>query len=400
MTASSRHRGRGFGFLIVLPLVIAAFAVTACGSDDEDGASKPSDANAATDASPEDSGIAGVPTMEELYKGTESAPPDSGPKAEPGKFVIYLSCGEASAGCSGPGKAAKEAADVLGWKFKVIDGKYGVGGAYITGMKQAVAQQPDAILTYALDCSVLKAGLDAAKAANIPVLSLLASDCNEAGETGPDLLIDPIYSDKYKTADEFWRAWGAMRADYLINALEGKAKVVNMYFDDTVPGVNQGFTDELAKCPDCEMVVNEGIPLADAGIPNGPVVATAKAALLKNPDANALVAMYDGQVLGTGLLNWLKNSPYKDSVTLVGGEGSDAGMEALRQGPPPTAEVGYSNGWVSWAAMDAINRHLNDSPQVSQGLGFRIIDKSNVPAGGYESEFDYEAAYKKAWGVG
>jgi ribose transport system substrate-binding protein len=66
--------------------------------------------------------------------------------------------------------------------------------------------------------------------------------------------------------------------------------------------------------------------------------------------------------------------------------------------------VARSDEWVSWAAMDELNRHFNDQPSVSQGVGFVSIDKDHnmpaTPGDGYQTPVDFKTIYKTAWGVG
>ena len=56
--------------------------------------------------------------------------------------------------------------------------------------------------------------------------------------------------------------------------------------------------------------------------------------------------------------------------------------------------------WSGYAGMDSINRALNDSPTVVQGIGFALVDKTKgLPAEGaaYKPPIDFKAAYQKAW---
>jgi ABC-type Fe3+-hydroxamate transport system substrate-binding protein len=48
--------------------------------------------------------------------------PTSGPKAQSGKFIVYVSADQTNGGVSGVGKAVGDAAQVLGWRFKLLDG--------------------------------------------------------------------------------------------------------------------------------------------------------------------------------------------------------------------------------------------------------------------------------------
>src|SRR5438105_15090295 len=54
--------------------------------------------------------------------------PTSGPKAQAGKFIVYVSESQQNGGASGVGAGVQEAATALGWKFKLIDGQGTVQG--------------------------------------------------------------------------------------------------------------------------------------------------------------------------------------------------------------------------------------------------------------------------------
>src|SRR5689334_9916788 len=54
--------------------------------------------------------------------------PTSGPKAQQGKLIVYVSADQTNGGVSGVGKSVESAAQVLGWRFKLIDGQGTVAG--------------------------------------------------------------------------------------------------------------------------------------------------------------------------------------------------------------------------------------------------------------------------------
>ena len=60
---------------------------------------------------------------------------------------------------------------------------------------------------------------------------------------------------------------------------------------------------------------------------------------------------------------------------------------------------------MAWGAVDAINRHFNQSPQVPQGIGYRLIDAShNLGPEGKDyappnPPIDLSGTYLKSWGV-
>lgn len=365
-----------FGSLLAL--------VAACGSSSSDGGStSPGDTSGAVEA---------------LKSGSERTPPTTGPKPKSGLEVVYISCGQVAPGCAEPGAGLENAAEELGWTVTILDGKLNVGGGYSTAFHQAIALEPDAIATAGIDCAQVKQSVVDAKTAGIPVLSWLGADCDADG--GEKLWgADIIYHEDAPTAEEWYFAFGVQKVKYLEAKLGGKVRLINVRFSDVLPSLNEGVESAIADCADCEIVEDVAVGTADAANPQGPIVPGVKAALLRHPDANALLVPADTQLMVTGLLQALRNSPQGKELVVTGGEGSPSGIEALNQGPIPTAVIGYSNEWIGWGLADSINRLLNDSPQVAQGFGTRVVEKGDSSAETYQAQVDFQDAYKQAWGI-
>lgn len=87
-------------------------------------------------------------------------------------------------------------------------------------------------------------------------------------------------------------------------------------------------------------------------------------------------------------------------IHVVGGEGTDFGMQALREGQVD-AETAYSSDWVGWMGIDILNRQFAGQPQVPEGWGVRLIQKSQLASqpksGAYVPTVDFKAAYTKVW---
>jgi hypothetical protein len=54
--------------------------------------------------------------------------PTSGPKAEAGKTIVYVSTDQRNGGARGAGEGVEEAAGKIGWTFRLIDGQGSVSG--------------------------------------------------------------------------------------------------------------------------------------------------------------------------------------------------------------------------------------------------------------------------------
>src|SRR4051812_34798082 len=112
MTTHRMARRCASGGLVAMAL---AGVLSACGSSSSNGGSSASD-SASSGAKASGSTIQtplgavdvnkvyvpGVPSLADLYKSTETAPPASSPPIANDKFVVFLSCGQQAAGCSTP----------------------------------------------------------------------------------------------------------------------------------------------------------------------------------------------------------------------------------------------------------------------------------------------------------
>jgi len=89
--------------------------------------------------------------------------PTTGPKADAGKSIVYVSTDQRNGGALGAGEGVKEAAEKIGWKFTLIDGQGSVAGR-TTALGQAVASKPDVIVLGGVDATEQATAIqDAAK---------------------------------------------------------------------------------------------------------------------------------------------------------------------------------------------------------------------------------------------
>ena len=95
--------------------------------------------------------------------------PTSGPKAVAKKTVVYVAGDMRNGGILGVAHGLKEAADVLGWTYREIDGQGTVSGQ-ASGLSQAMALKPDAIVVGGSDAVQQKAGLDEAAKQGIVIV--------------------------------------------------------------------------------------------------------------------------------------------------------------------------------------------------------------------------------------
>lgn len=371
---------------------VAALALTAsaCGSDDSSSSSASSKQTASSATG--DATAAG----NELFAGSETPPPSSGPAAQKGKTVWWISCGQAAPACSVPAQAASDAAKTLGYNFKIADGKLNIGGGYATAIRQAVAAKPDAIVVHAMNCELVKQPLAEAKAAGIKTFDVEAGPCPDGTSPYTDNM---QYSSKAPTSTDYFQNWGALSARY-IAASNPNAKVIDNFEDDDLgTQIQAGFTRELAKCAGCKIVKTVKYQVSDL-TPNGAWIQAFRTALLQS-DANVAFLPFGVQMLGVGGIKAIKESGKK--IEVVGGNGESDAMDFVRSGDVAACTGCHDSSWMAYGVMDNVNRVLSGGKPVPQGIGQRVVDKahaSQASAGEgkpYRSPIDWKAAYEKVW---
>lgn len=323
-------------------------------------------------------------------------PTADGPPAERGKQVWAVSCGEAYQACSLMSAAFAEAGEQLGWDVNLVDGK--ADPSVATGLiRQAVAAGVDGIAVFSYDCPGVKSGLEAARAADVPVVQFTSIDCNDdafgSGESLYTAGLNVMGSTEIK---DYYLKWGAARADYVAALMGGEGKLLEIANTDqrTQQYANQGFEEQFEKaCPGCELVK---VPFTFAQVPRE---ATAKwnSALMQNPDAKAVATGIDS-LMGLGLQSALKQANFGGIV--AGGEGLN--LDLVRDGIQDTETV-IPYALASWGLANTLNRIFageNPTALPSEGGGWQFIDNDhNLPAAGqpWEPPFDFRALYASMW---
>ena len=364
-------------------------------------------ASQAHKANPSKVYASGVPTLNQLYKGTYGTPPKSSPPIAKKKFVIFVSCGQSSPGCADVPDAMRAPAKLLGWKFQIIDGMLNNDNGWDKGINQAIAERPDAIVVHGMNCSDVKQPLENAKAAHIPVMGLEDVDCsdkyNPGGPAAPLFGIPIEYGPGMPNGGAYFNEWGKVAADYLIDATQGKAKIIQTVYQSSF-GSHQlaGQDAQLKKCRGCKVVARLPFPPGPSLNPGGSMYQQFGPLLLQHPEANAVLFNFDTLPITAGLSKEIVHENRQKSLFVVAGEGTAPADQLIRQAQGLTADSAHSGNWISWGAADELNRYFNHKPAVSEGDGFQIVDKThNLPARGqnYEGTINFETQYKKIWHV-
>jgi ribose transport system substrate-binding protein len=336
------------------------------------------------------------------YKGSFQPPPTSGPAAQKGKKVWYISCGQAYVACANGAISFKQAGEKLGWHVTIVDGKADPNTA-ANEIKQAVAAHVDGVGLFTYDCPTIKSALLQAKAAHMPVVNFGSLDCNDSA-FGNQAPLFAASENEMGSANQagVWEGLGKARADYVAAALgSAGGTVINIHETSQRAHVYQqmAFAQEIATaCPKCKVV---NVPFTFSQVPN-PATASWKSALLKNPTAK--VVTWDTDALESlGLSSAIQDSGRANQMFRIGAEGNLANMTLIANGQQTSASF-IPYGWYQWGLADTLNRLFAGEKAASlpsEGGGFLYVDKSHNLVGPNELPklpVNFEADYEKVWG--
>ena len=96
--------------------------------------------------------------------------PTAGPKAAEGKSIVVLAADLKNGGILGVTSGVEEAAKVIGWDVRVLDGAGSIQGR-TAAIGQALALQPSGIIINGFDATEQQAALEGVAAAGIPMVA-------------------------------------------------------------------------------------------------------------------------------------------------------------------------------------------------------------------------------------
>jgi ribose transport system substrate-binding protein len=337
--------------------------------------------------------------LPKLYAGTNTAVNTTSRPAAKDKTVFIISSGQASISSSIPSDAAMAAAQAIGWKVTILDGKL-EPSTYGGLVDQAIADGANGIILDAIDCDQVKGPLEQAKAKHIVVVPIYAYDCNDPTENaGPPLYSAVVNTDNIpdKKLGAFAESYGRGQADYVIAKSNNKARV--LVLNDTEFTVLKytaaGFDDQIAHSGGSKVVATLNFLSADLG---SKLQQEIQAELLKYPSINWIKSPYT-YATELGVVPALASQP-KGKYSVMGGEGFQPELADISAGTV-TAAMAISSQWEGWAAIDAMNSVFTHKPVYPSGIGWELVDSThNLPANDtLVPKQNFEAAYEKAWGV-
>jgi len=326
--------------------------------------------------------------------GTPWTGPTTGPAAQGKKLIVYVSSDQRNGGPQGAGDGAQDAAKIIGWDFRILDGQGSVQGR-TTALNQAIALKPDGIILGNVDTQEQAPVIRRAAMLGIKMVGW------HIGPTPGPVTDPPVFTNVTTDPREVAKA----AAFYAVVDANGNANVV--LFKDSITTISTAKTNtsvELFKgCAGCKVLEIEDTPMGD--------LANRMPSL-----TTSLLTKYGKQWTYAIAVNDLYFDFSAPSLQAAGvdpangyprqissGDGSVTAFQRIRQHRYQIGTVAEPLHLQGWMCIDELNRAFAAQPP----SGFvppphlfvaSNLDRDGGPNNVYEPENGYKDVYKKIWG--
>lgn len=314
--------------------------------------------------------------------------PTTGPAAQKGKFVVFVSMDQRNGGALGVSEGVAQACKAIGWKLRVIDGQGTIAGRR-QALSEAIAMKPDGIILGSVDAAEQAALIKQASNDGIKIVSW------HSGPAPGKISGSPIFTNVSMDPVAIGRAAGL----YAVANSGGNAHVVlftdNLYKIATVK--IDAAVAAIKKCKKCSVLAVENTPLGDV-------------ANRMPPLTNALLSKFGAKwnySIGVNDLYFDFMAPSLRSAGIAGdgyprnisaGDGSQAAFHRIRTNAYQIGTVAEPLYLDGWQCVDEMNRAFAGVPPSGFSYPVHLFDHSNVNAdGGSQGVFDPNDGYQKAY---
>ncbi|GAA2865823.1 hypothetical protein GCM10010472_24010 [Pseudonocardia halophobica] len=269
----------------------------------------------------------------------------------------------------------------------------GTQTSYQQGIAQAINAGAAAILLNGPLPSTLGPQIDAATKAGIPVVPLHISD--KGSPVTPGL--------KYEAFAPFNDAAHLMA----LAAVAGQkgAPVHALIIQSSETGPAKGMVDTMQKALADEAPAGSGAEVINVAVPqwSQQIQSQVQSALLKNPNINAVLPIYDSMALYAA--PGIKQAAGGRSVPIYTFNGTPSILKMVQDGQV-AMDAAENPDWVAYVNIDvAFRAMLGAEPVAAESGPLRVIDASNVaetgtpPQSGKGFGDEYGPAFLKMWGL-
>ncbi|WP_306256589.1 sugar ABC transporter substrate-binding protein [Pararhizobium sp. IMCC21322] len=196
---------------------------------------------------------------------------------------------------------------------------------------------------------------------------------------------------------------GKILANWATVNTDGEAKIALVVSRDVPPTIPlvDGIMSELAEnCPNCEIVREINVGVAEWGTKIQPSV---QSALQAHPEINLVIPIYDS--MSQFVIPALRLAGKLGDVKVATFNGTPFVLDFIQQGYVDM-NIGESLDWIAYATIDGHMRDLCDLPVPDKlNVPFYIFDDGNVADAGTPAQFDtgygdaYVTGFRTLWGL-
>lgn len=355
-----------------LVTVALAVLVASCGDDDD----TPSASGGGASGCTEDVRQLVAENKEPMDMVLPDAPFDMG--RNDGKNIWFISPSQATGYALALSKSVTSAAKAAGMTATVFDGK-NQPDRFTAGFTQAVQSGADGIILYAVNPELVPEGLQRAKQADVPVITM-ATGVPAPPDSG---VVTEIDHDR-ESEGRYMANYAAMITDCAVNGA--------ITFDPAYVGLvteRDAIDAQLKKlCPDSCEVRDQDTQLATMATELAPGTQTL---IQSNPDLNTIFATFDQ--LATYQIPAVDQSGA--DVKIVGTNGLPENLKSVKDGTSQVADIAYvPPDYFGWLGVDQLGRalagaKLGDETGEPLRTPVQTFDQENLP----DDTTDFDAVY-------
>ncbi|QYX83416.1 substrate-binding domain-containing protein [Streptomyces akebiae] len=314
--------------------------------------------------------------------------PTTGPRAVTGRSLVYVAQTMTNPGVAGAAEGVREAARVIGWNLRVIDGG-GTPAGIQAAMSEAVTLRPSGIVIGGFDPNSTAQQIAQAEQAGIPLIGWHA-----VAAPGPSRR-PALFTNITTQVEDVAR----ISARWVISTSNGDAGAV-ILTDASIPfakNKSELIRDELATCAGVDLLAYVNIPISDASS--------------RTPrEVSSLLSRFQDRWTHSIAINDLYFADAAPAFRAAGkdgsgppfnigaGDGDPSAFQRVDSDQYQAATVPEPLTLQGWQIVDEFNRAFSGSPASGYVAPVHIATADNSDGATSWNPSGYREGYRKIWG--
>ncbi|SOE91743.1 monosaccharide ABC transporter substrate-binding protein, CUT2 family [Burkholderia sp. D7] len=317
--------------------------------------------------------------------------PESGPPAQPGKSIAFISEDLRNGGILGVAQGVREAVRTMGWTLKIFDAG-GTSAGRLTAFERAMASKPDGLILCGADAQNSKPELARIASRGIPIVAW------HAGSTPGPIAGTPVAMNVTTDPVEVARVT-ALGAVAQSNGHAGVVILTDSRFEIAVTKSNV-MADIIRACKGCTLLEVRDVAISES--------AEKMPAITK-----ALLARYGKRWTDALAINDIYFDYAAPALTKAGvpssglsllsaGDGSASAFLRIQAKTYQTGTVAEPLNQQGWQLVDELNRLFAGQPVSGFVAPVHLVNADNIAFDGgerfqYDPENGYRDIYRRIW---